>query len=59
MTDHEKYYDQELNRFVFDSWEDAINEAEQQLGMDATDQEVEALARELIRREQGDMGDDL
>lgn len=50
MTEHEMYYDQDLNRFVFDSWEDAINEAEQQLGMDATDAEIEALAGEIIRQ---------
>jgi hypothetical protein len=58
MTEHEMYYDQDLNRFVYDSWEEAINEAEQQLGMDASESEVEALAGEIIRQaNEQDMAD--
>jgi len=58
MTEHEMYYDQDLNRFVYDSWEEAINEAEQQLGMDASEGEIMALAGEIIRQaNEQDMAD--
>jgi len=58
MTEHEMYYDQDLNRVFFDSWEEAINEAEQQLGMDASESEIEALAGEIIRQaNEQDMAD--
>jgi hypothetical protein len=58
MTEHEMYYDQDLNVVKFDSWEEAINEAEQQLGMDASESEIEALAGEIIRQaNEQDMAD--
>ena len=58
LTEHEMYHDQDLNRFVFDSWEDAINEAENQLGMDASESEIMALAGEIIRQaNEQDMAD--
>jgi hypothetical protein len=58
MTEHEMYYDQDLNVVKYDSWEEAINEAEQQLGMDASESEIEALAGEIIRQaNEQDMAD--
>ncbi len=58
MTEHEMYYDQDMNVVKYDSWEEAINEAEQQLGMDASESEIEALAGEIIRQaNEQDMAD--